>query len=89
MICDTCKGRDWIPEWNRGGCWKQCRNSAAWRQAQGAPLACPYGRQLNELPIGDKAPNAPHRRDIGSRRDLRGCKGCKDKMLAKLKAERR
>lgn len=56
MICDICQGRDWIPEWNRGGCWKQCRNSAAWRATRGAPEACPYGLELNALPVGDNAP---------------------------------
>jgi len=47
MICDDCQGKTYP---------RQCRNSAAWRKAQGAPSECPYGIELNNLPIGDNAP---------------------------------
>jgi hypothetical protein len=31
---------------------RQCRNSAAWRRAHGAPGPCPYGRPLGYSPDG-------------------------------------
>jgi hypothetical protein len=32
----------------------QCRNSAAWRKAQGAPEVCPHGLRIGHSPDGVK-----------------------------------
>lgn len=56
MICDACKGERYS---------RQCRNSAAWREAQDAPEECPHGIELNNLAIGDNAPS-PRLRSTGA-----------------------
>lgn len=73
MICDTCKG-------TRNP--RQCRNSAAFRDAQYAPAECPYGIALNNLPIGDNLPKqrrmSIHRAERCRHLDVVPAGGCCD-----------
>ena len=74
MICDLCQGKVYPP---------QCRNLAAFRHRYGAPGPCPHGIPLNNLPIGDNAPEGLSRPVAATTpmpcihaRPYRKCGGC-------------
>ena len=64
MTCDLCQGSRYP---------LQCRNSAAWRKAQGVPDSCPHG-----LPIGH-SPDGVKRGDYAERQEgvFRGPRACR------------